>query len=1010
MARSDRQIRNATFAVGFTLTATIALAWFLGWLEAPEKGLYDIRARRFQQFTPKPSDKIVHVDIDDAALEAVGAWPWPRTKMADIIDEISLAGAKAIVLDILYAEPQEVQYRPTPDGRSYTATDHDANLAKAIARAGNVLVPASLSFSSARTQSAATAAAEKILSAAPQTPPDAVLAQLKAQGSFTDQELAEVESIFLTLRREAVLTRVEQEMRSDLGDAHGHHATTRPATAPSDTAVPPVRPPAGNLADTAVPQTGPAATAMYMPNATEEEAIKRRLMAKLFPASDPTIPSPELRLIDEGYDRALAERHLDGFTRPGVPGLQVFAPRSEIHPIHVLLGSAAASGYVDYPNFGDGTVRSVPLFMKHKDRLLPQMGLRAACMMLEVDPADLKITQDSVTIPAGTLSDGTPRAERVIPLRTESHSFTSGRTIEMPLMMDIAWFGGGRWWTMYAPDQPNAKAQHVSMALLHEAAEMVRRRERGVQGMDRAARDLVGLITANFADKAGLAGEYEKRVIKGENTTADAETAGWLLKEAAETLTVTPDMKLDNPSDDKMTKLAITYVHVLAIGPRESANFKAALDRRRAELKSALAGKCAVLGWTSTSSIADTKPTPLHGSAPGVVIHGVLTSNVLSGDFWSTAPAWVNLLLVLAMGFFVSVAVAKLSPVWSLIVAVAMAGGYIAINCVLLFDYGNKIVELTAPLLAIVGPWAGGTITRLVIETREKARITRRLGSYVDQDLVDYVLESRDETIFSGQERETTVVFTDLEGFTKLSDKLKKDVVPILNEYMGRATVVIKKHKGFVNKFLGDGILFFFNAPRPNSTFVADAMDCLLDLQVMMQQFNAELLEKGHTPLRMRAGMTTAKVIAGDAGSRDHADYTVLGDDVNLAARLESANKFFGTLMLVTDVSMKAAGDRFLFRPVGVIQVSGRSAGVMTYEPLAWMKDATPQDHSLAALTTAVYMKFSENDAAGCLAAIDVMEKAVGESKLTKVYRRMCDAVIAGEEPALPKEIVLSEK
>src|SRR4051794_25995391 len=112
MARSDRQLHLSTFLTGAALTVTVVAAYLSGVLEGIEGGLYDVRAQKFQYFTPKPTDKIVHVDIDDAALDAIGMWPWPRSLMAELIDEMSTAGAKAIALDILFSEPQKKEWEP----------------------------------------------------------------------------------------------------------------------------------------------------------------------------------------------------------------------------------------------------------------------------------------------------------------------------------------------------------------------------------------------------------------------------------------------------------------------------------------------------------------------------------------------------------------------------------------------------------------------------------------------------------------------------------------------------------------------------------------------------------------------------------------------------------------------------------------------------------------------------------------------------------------------------------
>jgi adenylate cyclase len=332
-------------------------------------------------------------------------------------------------------------------------------------------------------------------------------------------------------------------------------------------------------------------------------------------------------------------------------------------------------------------------------------------------------------------------------------------------------------------------------------------------------------------------------------------------------------------------------------------------------------------------------------------------------------------------------------------------------NCVVLFDYGNLLMPLGTPLLAIVAAFASASSTRLISEARERARITRRFATYVDPDLVNYVLEVRDESVFDGQRRDTTVVFTDLEGFTKLSNLLGEDIVPLLNDFMGRAVAVIKQHRGLVNKFLGDGILFFFNAPKPNATYVSDAIDAILDLQVMMVGFNEDLAKQNLAKLKLRAGVTTGRVIAGDAGTKDRADYTVIGDLVNLASRLESANKYFGTSNLITEATVKGAGDGFLFRPIGVIRVVGMETGVMTYETLAWTKDATGQQKEIASLSQELHEAFQSGDPRKCLEAVVKLEAVEGPSKITRAYRDLCEPHVAGTKSgAMPREIVLAEK
>ncbi|MDB5297545.1 MAG: hypothetical protein JWO31_3528, partial [Phycisphaerales bacterium] len=869
---------------------------------------------------------------------------------------------------------------------------------------GNVFLPASLLFVPAHPQTPATTAAVELLTADPELTPAALAAALQAK-HLEPTDVAAAGAIYYDLRREAVRDRVEQLLPTDSAPDSPPSRSTTPTAAKIPTA-------SGSVAGAA------STTAAGLPvSAADAEAVTLR--RALFPHQDPTVPSPEGRLVDEARNWVRADRLLLRLGRPPAGDVSAYVARNQIVPAAPLIGAAAASGFVDYSTAGDGTVRTVPLLMAHGGRLFAQMGLRVACQLLEVDPADLKVTPSAVTIPAGTLRDGTPRPERTIPVRTIAKTVSSGRTIEYPLVMDIPWFGGRQWYTMYDGPAGRTRAQHLPIGHVYGAVRTRQKMARAAAEADRAARNLLSIAGAFAPEVADGAAAYERRTIAGADPAADAATAAWVLKQV-EPAGFVPGSPTDGPAVSEKERIAIRSADALAAVVAEAGKLPAQLAEQRAELRAALAGKAAIVGWTATSAVADQKPTPLHSAAPGVVILGVVANAILTGDVWRTAPDPVTWAVAVGLGLLTTVAVARLSPVAGTAAALGLLCGYGLLNAFVLFDYGNLIVGLATPLLAVAAPWAGGTLARLLIETKERQRITLRLGSWVDKDLVDYVLESKDETIFSGQRRETTVVFTDLEGFTRLSDELKEAIVPVLNDFMGRATTVIKAHRGFVNKFLGDGIMYFFNAPRPNVAFVPDAVASVLALRDMMAVFNADLQTRKLPQLKLRAGVTTGNVIAGDAGSKEHADYTVLGDYVNLAARLESANKYFGTANLVTAETKAKAGDGFLFRPVGVIQVVGLSAGVMTYEVLAWAKAATAEQTALAAATAAVVDAFTAGLAADCLAAVGRLEAAHGPSKLAKVYRELSEPYAGtaeggggesgGVAGGMPRQIVLDAK
>jgi adenylate cyclase len=258
-----------------------------------------------------------------------------------------------------------------------------------------------------------------------------------------------------------------------------------------------------------------------------------------------------------------------------------------------------------------------------------------------------------------------------------------------------------------------------------------------------------------------------------------------------------------------------------------------------------------------------------------------------------------------------------------------------------------------------------------------------------------------------------TVCFTDLGNFTPLTFRLKEATVPLLNRIFGVMVPAIRRNNGYVNKFLGDGVMFFFGAPRENPAHASDALRAILDIQHAMREINDELTTRGLPNITLRAGVNSGSMVVGDAGSEMASDYTVLGDDVNLASRMESANKQLGTTALVSARTVELAGeDGLLLRPIGQISVVGREEPVLTYEILATKADATDEQKRLAELTRAMVDAFREARLEDCLRRCDDMDRAFGPSKLTALYRERIEH-FRGDASAMADfncTIVLSEK
>jgi adenylate cyclase len=303
------------------------------------------------------------------------------------------------------------------------------------------------------------------------------------------------------------------------------------------------------------------------------------------------------------------------------------------------------------------------------------------------------------------------------------------------------------------------------------------------------------------------------------------------------------------------------------------------------------------------------------------------------------------------------------------------------------------------------------TLVRFVFERAERARITKKFRGYVDPQLVEYVVQHPELTRFEGQVREMSICFTDLVGFTSMTEALREEAVPILGRYINRMVGIMRKHRGFLNRLMGDGIMFSYGAPLENANHAVDAVNTVLEMQEALTDLNKELAEQGKPRLSMRAGVSTGPVVVGDTGGTEAVDYTCIGDVTNFGARLESANKFFGTRNLISARTVELLDGEFLLRPVALLQVVGKTQSIMTYEPLARSSDGTEQQRKLVSMTQDIIDHYQAGRFENAIAAADELEQAFGPSKLAKLYRDLCDRYIIERAPDdFHGQVVLGEK
>ncbi|WP_409522767.1 CHASE2 domain-containing protein [Nitrincola sp. MINF-07-Sa-05] len=330
---------------------------------------------------------------------------------------------------------------------------------------------------------------------------------------------------------------------------------------------------------------------------------------------------------------------------------------------------------------------------------------------------------------------------------------------------------------------------------------------------------------------------------------------------------------------------------------------------------SALEGKMALIG-TSAAGLLDLRSTPLDSVYPGVEVHATVLDNLLNGDFLVT-PAWATgadivLLVVLAAlmwGFLIlpgSAAGSLLSLI--LLIGVALFHYYLIV-------FQGLVLNLLLPLAMIAALFLLGSVLNFVLEQRQKEKIIRRFERKVSHDVVEQLLRS-DALILEGTEQEVTVFFSDIRGFTALSEKIgsAKALILLLNRYMTPMTGIITAHKGTVDKFIGDAIMAYWNAPLPDQKHADQALQAAIEQIMALEELNQAFQSEGLPCLQIGIGLNTGLAVVGEMGSADRSDYTCIGDEVNLASRTEGLCKLFGANIVLTDSTRQALLQPDLYR------------------------------------------------------------------------------------------------
>lgn len=362
----------------------------------------------------------------------------------------------------------------------------------------------------------------------------------------------------------------------------------------------------------------------------------------------------------------------------------------------------------------------------------------------------------------------------------------------------------------------------------------------------------------------------------------------------------------------------------------------------------ALRGKAVFVGATAPD-LHDEQIVPTSGGVPmpGVEIHSSITDALLQGRRIIDVPTWIQAIALLLLGMLIGVFVGVMRMRYSVLAILSIWVGTLVASIVL-FDIGI-IFNVVIAFLLIVFAYAIMTLERRMTADADRRRMRFAFSRYVASPVVDSILRNPKSLELGGQKRSMTVLFSDVRGFTSLSESLPAEkLVHVLNTYLTRMTEVVFAERGVLDKYIGDAVMAFWNAPFDQKDHALRAVRTAIGMRRALAEMNRQQLFGPDIQLAAGVGINTGEMIVGNMGSDIRFDYTVIGDNVNLASRVEGLTKEYGVGILITEPTRKAAGDSILVRRLDKVAVKGKREPATLYEVLGLMSEATQEDVNLA--------------------------------------------------------------
>ncbi|MCF8242897.1 MAG: adenylate/guanylate cyclase domain-containing protein [Melioribacteraceae bacterium] len=337
--------------------------------------------------------------------------------------------------------------------------------------------------------------------------------------------------------------------------------------------------------------------------------------------------------------------------------------------------------------------------------------------------------------------------------------------------------------------------------------------------------------------------------------------------------------------------------------------------------------------------ISDLGQTPLESDVPLVAIHAALMNAFLTNNFYNKWSDLSTALLIFLAGIILGFSTFPKSNLWMYFttIIIILGTGFLTLNRILDFN----LIPVTTILSSFIFMFLSYLVLIQILSAHHETFIKDAFAKYVPKEVVDEMLDKPNLLQLGGEERELSIIFSDIANFTSISEKIEPGkLVALLNNYLTEMTTIILNNRGIVDKFLGDGILAEFGAPLYYDDHADAAVHAAMQMQNKLKELNNDWRKKGYPEITCRVGVNTGRVIVGNMGSNQVFDYTVVGDPVNLASRLEGANKKYNTNIMISESTFNELTENvFRTRPLDIIKVKGKSNAVVVYEVIGYMPE-----------------------------------------------------------------------